>query len=242
MKKRIENNNPLSKRGKQVNFWLHITHGQYKIKTDFLKKRFTVETYIDKEQVIVNEDLLKEYPLDNSLINYIFEFGEFNELIKVKYGVDILELDYDATLNALRWYKGQAISGKNLKGRLFVKFYGDLDNQSHACFGRKPLDFDKQLEKGNIIQDVEYGVGLSAGNINDWISCYEDRYGEKFMILKPLWNQKYMFSGKIRYYSEQAHIDMLQGRQIVGMKFRVIDRGSMGENGERILQKYMEKE
>jgi len=35
---------------------------------------------------------------------------------------------------------------------------------------------------------------------------------------------------------------MLQGRQIVGMKFRVMDTGSMGEDGERKLQEYMEKE
>lgn len=177
MKNRIDNNDALSKRGKQVNFWLHITHGQYKIKTDFFRNRFIVETYIDKERVIVNEDLMKEYSLDNSLINYIFEFGEFNEIIKVKYGVDIYELDYDTTLHALRWYKEQAISGKYLKGRLFVKFYGNLDDRRQACFGRKPLDYDKQLEKGNIIQDLKYGIGLAAGNINDWISCYEDQYG-----------------------------------------------------------------
>lgn len=231
------------KHNRSINFWIHITHGQFKIRKVLLRNRWTVNTYVFEEQIRLKHDFLGEYPFEWYYPMNFYEFEVFNQIIKVQFGVDVNDMKYNDLMIALKWYKDQAISGHNLKDRTFIKFYGDLDDDRHYAWGRQPLDYDKQLTNGNIIEDVYYGAGLSAGNIDDWESCFSEKYGNKFLVLKALDDYKYMFSGDIKYdaVSEKMCVDMSQGRQVVGMAFEVIDKGTMNEEGRLKLQKYIEQ-
>lgn len=228
---------------RRVNFWLHITHGCFTIKRSILKKKWIIDTYVFEERISLNYDFLKDYPFEWFFPNSFFEFEAFNKIIKARFGVNVADMKYDDLMIALKWYKAQAISGWKLMNRVFIKFYGELDDPRHHEVGRKPLDYDEQLAYGNVIRDVDYGVGLAAGNINDWESCFCEHYGNKYLILRAMENHKYMFSGEYKRnpVTEKKCIDMSQGRQIIGMAFKVIDKGTMDEAGRLKLQKYMRK-
>ena len=229
------------KNNRSINFWIHITHGQFNIRKTLLRNRWTVNTYVFEDQIKLNHDFLGEYPFEWYYPGRFYEFEVFNQIIKVKFGADVNNMKYDDLMIALKWYKDQAVSGHNLRDYIFIKFYGDLNDDRHCGWGRRPLDYDKQLTNGNIIKDVYYGVGLSAGNIDDWESCYSEKYGDKFLVLKTLNDYKYMFSGDIKYDDalKRRCVDMSQGRQVVGMAFEVIDKGTMNEDGRLKLLNYM---
>ena len=221
-----------------VNFWMHITHGQFEINKVKFRRKWIVNTHVFDDPISLDYNFLQEYPFPTSTIPYT-EFKKFNEVIKTTYRKEVAEMKYSELMDALVWYKKQAISGSKLKDRVFIKFYGKDDGRFRA-YGRLLLDYDKQLEDGNIIREEQsYGVGIAAGNIENWESYNADNYGKKFLLLKALDTEEYMFCGRPDD-KEKNKIDMTGGDQISGMAFKAIYKGTIDEDKRFTLQKIEE--
>ena len=228
-----------------ISFWMHIARGQYRIRKRLFAKTWILSIYVFEQLLVLDNDWVNEFPFSEHYPFNYFELKEFSKIIKTHFGKAVEEMDYRLLMDVLVWYKEQALSGRKLKNQIFIKFFGDVNDIRQPETGRVCLDFENQLaENKNIICDVESGAGLTAGNIDDWLSCYNEHYGEKFLILKTLDCEKYLFSGKINYDSHtgKGYVDMSKGRQLVGSKFKVIDRGVMDETGKRKVISYMQDE
>lgn len=168
----------------------------------------------EKYRVIVtNEVSLQE------IRERIFLFS-INDEPSVKYFINamvlfIIENSENTLMSALKKYKNKNyMPGKKYNDKYYYKFYSKtpLKSSLRDSYNAKWIDYEKQLENGNIIFD-ELGVaGLFAMSGDTLFKAFnevvKECYGSSLFILRLLDDQEYFCDGK----------------EIIGERFEVIKK------------------
>ena len=180
--------------------------------------------------IVTNEVSLQE------IRERIFLFS-INDEPSVKYFIDAMVLfkinhPEDTLMSSLKNYKNKNyIPGKEYKDKYYYKFYSKtpLKSSLRDSYNAKWIDYEKQLENGNIIFD-ELGVaGLFAMSGDTLFKAFnevvKERYGSSLFILRLLDDQDYFCDDK----------------EIIGDRFEVmkkydLENPNIGEIGDFVKE------
>lgn len=104
--------------------------------------------------------------------------------------------------------------GTEFEGEIWFKLYSKemIVNDMRNLYQARWIDYEKQLEDGNIIYDEYTLNGLWAMPLEMILECFNDickeRYGDNLFILKTVSDCRYLHDGK----------------EIIGDRFEVIDK------------------
>lgn len=134
---------------------------------------------------------------------------------------------YDKSLfTYLKEYKDRYyLLGGEYKNAKWYKFYNTvpLNDPMRILYNSKWIDYEKQLEEGNIIYDENNLCGLWAMPYEMVLSCFNEefknRYGSKLMVVKPVSDCRYINDGK----------EIIGDRYLVTDKYDLTNINDMGK-------------
>lgn len=138
--------------------------------------------------------------------------------VKYYYNImDLLNKEYpeNTLMSALKKYKKENyIAGEKYQNKYYYKFYSKtpLKSSLRDFYNSEWINYEKQLEKGNIIYDESGVAGLFAMSFDALLMSFnkvtKERYGSSLFILRLLDDQNYLCDGK----------------EIIGDRFEVIKK------------------
>lgn len=175
----------------------------------FLKSKVTMEDF---------NHILYGIPAEEPSLIYFRDY--INKYIAINSSNEIIDI---ITLLS-EYQKSQYKSGSEFNDQLWFKIYNNtpFDNGMRRLYGAVWIDYEKQLADGDIIYDERHTNGIWAMPYSMFKKCFNDEcrenYGDKFFVLKPLLDCKYIFDKK----------------ELIGDKFRVVAQCTL-ENAKSCL-------